>query len=375
MKTKVCHMTSVHPAKDGRIFYKECRSLVNAGYDVSLIVAGAKSEICDGVKIIGVGGNYKDRLQRILKAGKDVYRKALEIDADIYHFHDPELLPYGLKLKKKGKKVIFDSHEDVPNQILEKSYMPLFFRKIIKLIYSKYEKYNLKKLNSLIGVSPHICERLKKINKNTYQITNYGFLNNVINNKIFNNQLCYVGPIRSQWCIEEILNSISLIKTNVSLILAGPAEREYLQKLENLSSWEKVTYLGKVKHEKVFEIYSNSSIGFALLKPSPNTDWHKGTLGNTKLFEIMASGIPVICTNFKLWENILNEYKCGISVNPENPKEISNAIEYLFLHPDESLKMGRNGRKAIIKEFNWETQEKILLQLYQNLIDEMDNSL
>ena len=106
---KVCHMTSAHEEEDIRIFRKECVSLAEAGYDVYLVERGESYEK-NGVHIVGVGEIPAGRLKRMTQGAKKVYAAAKALDADIYHFHDPELLPYGLKLKKAGKKVIFDSH-------------------------------------------------------------------------------------------------------------------------------------------------------------------------------------------------------------------------------------------------------------------------
>ena len=166
-KIKICHLTSVHSAKDVRIFVKECRSLAFAGYEVTLIAPNAFNEVVDGVSIVGVNISYANRLYRIFKASNIVFSKALEIDADIYHIHDPELLPYGVKLKKIGKKVIFDSHEDVPKQILNRRWLPILFRNIVSFAYKIYEKKCLKIFDAVISVNNTIVDRLKKINKNT----------------------------------------------------------------------------------------------------------------------------------------------------------------------------------------------------------------
>ena len=107
---KVCHMTSAHEAWDDRIFHQECVSLAREGSEVYLVQRGESGEK-NGIHIIGVGEMPSSRLQRIRRGARRVYQAARALDADIYHFHDPELLPYGLKLKKAGKKVIFDSHE------------------------------------------------------------------------------------------------------------------------------------------------------------------------------------------------------------------------------------------------------------------------
>ena len=116
---RVCHVTSVHPRYDVRIFLKECVSLAKAGYEVTLLCAdNLPAEIRDGVTIKSVDYFPSGRIKRILGAKKAMLKGALEIDADIYHLHDPELLPVALSLKNRGKIVIFDSHEEYQHEYL-----------------------------------------------------------------------------------------------------------------------------------------------------------------------------------------------------------------------------------------------------------------
>jgi glycosyltransferase involved in cell wall biosynthesis len=86
-----------------------------------------------------------------------------------------------------------------------------------------------------------------------------------------------------------------------------------------------------------------------------------------KMFEYMAAGIPVIASNFPLWQEIFSTSECGICVNPLDPKAIGEAIQYLMDHPDEAEQMGRNGRKAVEEKYNWVIEEKKLLDLYAGL--------
>ena len=149
MIKKVCHITNVHDNNDNRVFYKECCSLAKAGYDVFLLAKGESREQ-DKVHVIGFGDKYKSRKQRSFDFVNDLYKKALKLDADIYHLHDPELLRIALKLKRKGKKVIFDSHENYTAQILLKDYIPKCLRKGISKLYHLYETHVVRNIDAVI---------------------------------------------------------------------------------------------------------------------------------------------------------------------------------------------------------------------------------
>lgn len=112
--------------------------------------------------------------------------------------------------------------------------------------------------------------------------------------------------------------------------------------------------------------YKKAIAGMAILKTDTQVG-RNGTLGNTKLFEVMEAGRPVICSDLKLWREIVERYSCGICVDSDDTDAIADAIRYLSEHIDESHKMGDNGRRAVEMVFNWSTQEKTLYAFYENI--------
>lgn len=366
-RIKICHMSSAHTSEDKRIFYEEAVSLAANGYDVFYVVQGETFSKY-GVRVVGVKNNTKNRIGRMLFFSKKIYKEAMKINADIYHFHDPELLPYGLRLAKKKKIVIFDSHENTAEQIYEKEWIPTGIRGIFKKIYEKYQKYVCKHLDCIISVSPHICEYFEKFHDNVEMITNYPpFFQNVPCERK-ERVICYAGNISDQWNHKNIIKAVNNIG-NVNYLLAGRGSKSYIESLKDMQGWEKVDFRGEVSHEEVPIILQKAAVGMALLSYNRNVGGHRGTLGNTKIYEEMMAGLPVICTDFELWREMINKYDCGICVNPENPREIEDAIRYLLDNPEKAKKMGENAIKAVKEEYNWKTQEVKLLNLYMRLLN------
>lgn len=363
---KICHMTSAHETNDGRIFRKECTSLAQCGYDVYL-VGGGESREENGVHVVGVGENEGGRLNRMLRFSRKVYMAALAVDADVYHLHDPELLLYGLKLKKKGKKVIFDSHEIYAQQIKNKKYLGAF-AKIVACVYEKIERYIVKRLDGVIVVTPQMVTIFQKYQPNIAIIGNYPILQDNLHKESERKpQLCFAGNVAEQWNHETVLRAMEQIP-QINYKLCGPVDsEEYLSKLKAMHASDRMDYMGVVPFAQAQEMLQSSAIGVALLSPSGNTDGQNGTLGNTKLFEIMMAGLPVICTDFVLWKEIIAKYECGICVAPNDADALAAAIRYIMDNPEKAKQMGDNGIRAVHETYNWDKLVEELNNIYQKV--------
>jgi len=363
-KIKVCILTSVHPPFDIRIFHKEAKSLVKAGYNVTLIAAHDKPEMVDGIKLVFLP-KPKNRLQRIIKTTWQVYKAGCEINADIYHFHDPELIPIGLLLKHRKKRVIYDVHEDVPSQNLSKAYIPTPLRKFISLIISLIETFSARRFDGVITATPFIKERFSKIGVNAINVNNFPLSSELL---IAESQwgkkervVCYIGNIDKIRGAVEMVEAIG--ETEYKLLLAGNFEHSFEEKLKQLPGWKQVQVLGFLDRKSVVTIMASSMAGLVLFHPAPN---HLNALPN-KMFEYMSAGIPIIASDFPRWRQIIDNVGCGILVNPLDTKAIADGIRWIVKHPAEAKEMGLRGRRAVERSYNWEIEENKLINLYKEI--------
>ncbi len=367
MKNKICHLTSVHPKLDTRIFWKECVFLQRAGFDVSLVVAGADDDVVEEVKIYGVR-KFDNRFERILRSGKSILGKALEIDADLYHFHDPELLSVGVKLARRGKKVVYDSHEDLPRQILTKPWIPKYLRGMMSHLVEWWENRHVRKMSAVVTATPHIQERFQKVTAaQVVSVCNYPIISEITPGTDWENRqqaVCYVGGLFLERGIFEMVHAAG--NAHVRLKLAGSFSPLSLQnEVEKEKDWQLIDYYGYVGRQEVNRLLGESMAGLLLLHPMPS---YIDSLP-IKLFEYMAAGIPVICSNFKLWQDIVEGCDCGICIDPFDSKGVAEAIRRIVDNPELARQMGDNGRKAVLEKYNWNTQSEILLKLYNSLLD------
>jgi glycosyltransferase involved in cell wall biosynthesis len=364
----ICHITTVHPRYDTRIFLKECISL-NKLYKVHLIVAdGLGNEVKNGVFIYDVGLRQKSRLKRARIDSRKAFKKAVKLNCDLYHFHDPELIPISLKIKKIGKKVIFDAHEDLPRQILSKPYLNKALSLVFSKIISFYESYSCPRFDYIIAATPFIRTKFLKINSNSEVINNFPILGELSNNVKWSdkkNVISFVGGITKIRGIKELLEAIKISEFDFKLKLIGEfSPIKFKEELGGLLKNEKVNFLGYLIRIEVASCLKQSKIGIVTFLPSPN---HIDSQPN-KMFEYMSAGIPVVSSNFPLWKEIVEGNNCGLTVDPKDPKEISGAIEKLLSNDKLAEEMGQNGKKAIFEKYNWGIEEKKLLNIYKKIL-------
>lgn len=371
-RAKVVHLTSVHPTLDVRIFYKECTSLAKAGYEVTLVGPHSKDEVVDGIRIKAVP-HPRGRVSRVTLTGWQVYREAVRQGADVYHFHDPELIPAGLLLRMRGKKVIYDIHEDLPDDFQEKHYLPKRLRPALAWLVGCLEKVACRRFSALTPATPTIAERLRPLNSNTVVLNNYVVLQEFArpfeitwSKRSFS--LAYVGVIAPERGIRQIVQAMQLLPDGLqaTLKIAGAfSPPSFKDEVANLPGWERVEALGVLDRAAIVGLLGNVRAGLVILHPEARFLWSKPI----KLFEYMFAGIPVIASDFPVCREIVAASGCGLLVDPLSPKAIAEAVEHVLTHPEEAEAMGRRGRTAVERYYNWESEELKLLKLYSGLVE------
>lgn len=370
---KVVHLTTVHHPSDPRIYHKECLSLKRAGYDVTLI-AQQDEETTEKEKPIRhiPLKTYKNRIKRMLFGTFDLYRKAKKLKADVYHFHDPELLPIGWLLKKNNNTVIYDIHEDYVTSILQKEYMSPFFQKLFAKMYKTMENIFSRKMELCLAEKYYkdIYPTGKCILN--YPTINEKFLKHDRKNQPLKNAVLYTGNVTEDRGA-LIHARLPQIDESLSVQFIGKCPSDLAEEMYsvagNRSGQLLIEGIDKYIEKEAIEamyVEHNWLAGVALFPPTDH--YMKKEL--TKFFEYMNAGLPIICSNFPVWERFIDQYKCGIAVDPYDSSAVEKAIRYLRDHPEEARQMGENGKQAVQQELNWLSEEKKLIQWYQQLLQE-----
>ena len=367
---KICHLTSVHPPFDIRIFYKECKTIIQAGYKAVLIVPHDREEEIDSIQIRALP-KAKNRLERMTRVIREMYRTAIRENADIYHFHDPELIPVGLILKLHGKRVIYDVHENYSQTLLSKEWIPPQLRPLITKMVVFEELVGTKFFDGIVAATPSIAARFPTFK--TVTVQNFPFLSGSMTDSCipYNEResvIAYVGVISALRGVKEMIQTLALLppQLEVKLKLAGIFSPSNLEdEVKTFAGWNRVDYIGWQFHKDIMKMLGKARIGLVVLHPSPN---HIKSQPN-KLFEYMSAGIPVIASDFPLWREIIEEAGCGLLVNPLNTRAIAEAIRWLLEHPSEAEKMGKRGQKAVFEYYNWEGEANKLLAFYDSILE------
>ena len=292
---------------------------------------------------------------------------------DILHFHDPELMFVSKMLQSKNTQVIFDVHEDVAKGILTKIWIPFNLRSLVANIYIIFEKlltpnmglvlaersyldsYKIYKHNRKAVVENLPIEKITRIGSDNtkYPVTTFAYLGSITVSR---------GAIK----MIKIIKKLREKGQNARLVFIGPVNDEvspspfYKKAIEE--GW--LDSYGYMQADNALKIIQKCHVGLAILDSEPNYI----NSYPTKMFEYMGLGLPVIVSNFSLYQEVVNDSDCGFTVDPKDEKQLEYLMSFLIRHPEQATKYGLNGKKAVISKYNWSTQANNLLKFYDYYI-------
>jgi glycosyltransferase involved in cell wall biosynthesis len=367
----VVHLSSGHDLDDARIYWKECRSLAQAGYTVAFVVPDWRRSRRTGqlsdVEVITVPC-WTSRLGRLLALPFSVLLAGLRRNGDVYHFHDPELLPAGFILRLLGKRVIYDTHEDVPRDILIKPWIPRPVRGLLACVVAAAEWLAGRTLSGIVAATPVIARRFPQ--ERTALVQNFArsaeFEPRQPSPMAETPVIAYVGSITVERCAMEMVRAmdrLSCFPPARLVIAGGMAPTRLIADLSALPGWSRVDYRGHLDRDGVRSVLAQASIGLALFHPVQSYIDSQPV----KLFEYMAAGIPIIASDFPRFRSIIETHGCGLCVPPCDVDAIAAAIDRLLANPNEARAMGQRGRALMLRSFSWESEERSLLHLYKRI--------
>lgn len=364
--TDVVHLSSAHPPLDPRIHFRECRSLVEAGYSVTEIVPGLPSHtVEDGVHVRTVEP-ASGRAERMTRTVAAVYRACRSLKASLYHFHDPELIPVGLLLRLRGARVVYDVHEDLPRQTLDKDWLRLdVVRRIASGLVGPMEAGVGRMLDGIVVAAPEIARRFP--GERTALVRNFVRLEMVDAappaRRASRPVAVYPGSLTKVRGIRELVAAVGHLEGRVELWLMGSwGSPELKAACRAEPGWEHTRYLGWVPQGEVFGRLKAADVGLHM--PHVLGSYASGLA--MKGFEYMACGLPMVMTDEPAKRSTFGE--CALFADPWSPRSIADQVQRLVEDPDLASRLGRRGRALAEQQFSWEREAEELLLLYERIL-------
>lgn len=368
---RICMVSSVHAATDTRIFQREARALARAGHDVAVVAQHPADELVDGIRIHALP-TPKHRAHRLAALGAAAFRVARRLRSDVYHLHDPELLPIGPLLGLLTRaRIVFDVHEEFASVARNRAWIPRPLRPLAALSYRIAERLFLPLYSAVVTADGATAARCRRIHPHVVVVRNFSTAGpGPVPERAPRTGPAVVfdlGGISALRCAGEIVEAMELLPASLEarLDLGGHCESDSLrERLEGRSGWAHVDYLGPLPHEEALRRLREADVALVLYSPDPN---HYEVRSN-RLFESMAAGTPLVVSDFPAWRRFVEETGCGVVADPRDPEAIARAIASVLSDPERALRMGEAGLRASAGPYSGSAETARLVAAYAELL-------
>lgn len=370
---KVCHLSSDN-GRDNRAYVRQALPTTSYGLSASIVGPHGLQDSIQKVQFIPLAKS-RNRALRMMRALKAVLR-ALHQKADIYHVHNPENIPAGLLLKFLfGKRVVYDSREDFPAMMLNKTYLPPGLRKLAQRAVFKAERLAANYLDGFVTADAGTLRPHAKYGRSRklvfYNLPNLEFFPKpVTGDKPFD--LVYRGGLSERAGTFVLLDAVRLLTDQgrrTTLLMFGytdndEARKSIADRIQELQLEHQVTLAGRIPHDRMAATLGQARIAVSPLQDNPKF------LNNipVKVFESWACELPVVSSDLPPIRPFYERDQYHLLVKPGEPRALASAIGDLLDRPDEILRIGKQCRQKVTERYNNAIEIRKLLFFYRRVL-------
>lgn len=280
-----------------------------------------------------------------------------------------------------NKPVILDMAENYPAALVAYQnpiYKPFLFGNA--WLPRKYEQLCLKRLRHVFVVAEEQRQRLLAVGTDPDRITlvgntpTAGFVNSCGANGNGHHapdhlELLYVGKLDVHRGVDLLLRAMPVLRRDfpalqLTLVGDGKHKDQLVALSQELGLGYSVVFPGWVKWNRITDFIQASTV---CVIPHLKSEHTETTLPN-KLFDYMALSKPVVASDCRPLQQIIDDRDCGLTFRSGSVESLAAALRSLLLDPAREQK-GKNGRRAIEQEYNWEVDKQRLLDVIENVTD------
>ena len=411
---KICFLADRHDLYDDRIYWKMAVPMKKLGAEVHYYLIGPQSDegrTPEGIeyrmwalKAYSKNTFVNFAIKRVnpLNNYEKIYEACVELKADVYHFHDLWLNRIAPRLKSLPHRpvVFYDAREPYAEDYRSLHDSGRLSKMLVGIFASWVDRWEKKKASNydlVIANEPKVRQEFANAIGEERAVVLYNYLDRTLfagdlkgvtpsaetagfsDNPQFTYHykrydLIYCGLLtqkRGAWKLLEAIRGLKPGIPKLKVLLLGkidpPGLRQEMQSfIRRHDLNHTIEIKGQVPYEQVGKYYRASRIGLLLWQPVSSLKIKMPI----KLFEYMAFGLPVVGSNFGHIADLIEKESCGITVNPENPEEVAEAIESLMRQEKMYKALRNNGIEAAREKYNWQREFDNLCNHYKKALDE-----